>query len=1574
MSGQIADSRNTGRDRGCGIRPPAYLPDPGSATAPPARPVRNRRTAAALAAGLALAVVTLCAVSTSARAQEAYVSNLAQSHIAGELSVSRRWSQAIGFTTGSRSGGYTLSHLETIITDFSGDGLLVSLYDEAAGGGPGTRQFDFPNPDEFTANALAAFMAPADTTLAADTRYFVVCVETGEGSAFVAATPQTSEDGGASPGWSIDDRRYYMRNDNDDGWKPAADAGVPRFALNPPGATADTTPPALATATANGTSLVLTYDEALDEDSVPAAAAYAVNVDGGGATAPASVAVGGSAVTLTLGTAIIGGQTVTVSYTVPSTDPVQDVPGNDAAALTGRPVTNLSNTPATGKPQISGAAQVGQTLTAKQGAIADADGLPDTFPDDYDFQWVRVDGANETDIGSDDTDYTVVAADEGATIKVRVNFTDGAGKVEVVESDATAAVSAKPESCATDRAGADWCTIMTVGVAVGAARLSGYSRIVPFGALEDTAIDYGGQSHTIAWLATQVFDDETIGDRFVLALYNATSFLPRGLVLNVGGTQFTLDADSESHNVGEYVWNTPNAPTWLPGLKVTVSLALANSPAGGTPTIAGTAEVGQTLSASTGGITDTDGRTRADGGEPGYAYTYQWVRVNDGTDTDIAGATNRTYRLVAADVGTKIKVKVGFTDDNGNAEEVESDPWPDTGTVLSEPSNRISLCGAEVGPAVGIVIGAHVDVCWETGDAIPAGDDVAMEWRLKSFWGMDNPEPWDQWSEFARGNAFEACAPGSTTCVKFRVGRFSRGFPFTLQARIRRGGADLSPPLSATLEAAMPNADTTALVPQLSAPVDETTGRDIDTVTGPFVLELTFTEPVGNGFLGALSTEAVRDLDAGDFEATNATVDAVEIWGGGAYKVSVTPTEPGQPVTVELPAGTVRGVGEGITAAGANNFTRDNVASNRVSTASALPLPALSVLDATVEEGEDVSLLFEVKLDRKASETVTVDYATSDGSATEGQDYTGTSGKLTFDPLQTAHVVSVTVLDDDISEESETLKFTLSNPSGAHLAVAEATGTITNSDPIPRAWIARFGRTVADQVLDAVDERLRAARSARAARAEVTLGGRRIGFGSAYGQESGDGEGTVAPAPGPASPLVATAPDPAWLGATAQPDAEGTARLKTLASWLNGAAPEDGLRQTGSRTMTGREVLAGSFFSLAAETDGDGVAALWGRMVHSGFAGREGTLDLDGDVTTGLLGADYARERWTAGLVVSRSIGEGGFRGASSGDIEATMTTVAPWAGYAVSDRMSVWGAGGRGTGDLSVKPAVGAALETELQMTLAAAGARARLAGGDGPRLDAVTDARWVRTTSARVTSSAGNLAPATARVTRLRLGLDGSWPLALGGGVPRETTSGEGAPGQGATLTPRLGLGLRHDGGDAETGYGVDITGGVDLAAPARGLAVSLDGRGVLTHEAAGLRDRAIAGTLSWSPRPLGRGPKLTLKQSFGMGASGSSDALLARETLEGFAAGDDRDGRRLEAQLGYGLAMFGGRFLGTPEIGLGLSETGRDYSLGWRLISAGAGRESLELSLEARRHESADDTTDPEHAAGFRLTVRF
>ena len=101
-------------------------------------------------------------------------------------------------------------------------------------------------------------------------------------------------------------------------------------------------------------------------------------------------------------------------------------------------VAAAGNTPASGAPAITGGAQVGKVLTAGLGTIVDVDVLPGTFPDDYTFQWVRVDAdgvSNETDIGTDSGTYTVVAADVGKKIKVKVGFTDDGGTAEERTSD-----------------------------------------------------------------------------------------------------------------------------------------------------------------------------------------------------------------------------------------------------------------------------------------------------------------------------------------------------------------------------------------------------------------------------------------------------------------------------------------------------------------------------------------------------------------------------------------------------------------------------------------------------------------------------------------------------------------------------------------------------------------------------------------------------------------------------------------------------------------------------------------------------------------------------------------------------------------------------------------------------------------------------------------------------------------------------------------------------------------------------------------------------------------------------------
>ena len=597
--------------------------------------------------------------------------------------------------------------------------------------------------------------------------------------------------------------------------------------------------------------------------------------------------------------------------------------------------------------------------------------------------------------------------------------------------------------------------------------------------------------------------------------------------------------------------------------------------------------------------------------------------------------------------------------------------------------------------------------------------------------------------------------------------------------------------------------------------------------------------------------------------------------------------------------------------------------------------PGLSVADAQVQEGPGASLAFAVTLDRAPSGTVTVDYATSDGTATAGEDYTAASGMLSFAAGETAKTVTVAVLDDAHDEGNETLTLTLSNPSGAYIADGESTGTIENSDHMPAAWLARFGRTVADQVLEAVDGRMTAA---RVPGVEVTLAGQRIGA----GDRDEDAE--------------------------AREEEEARAKLAALGDWLRNDAEKDAASGPGSRSVAARELLTGSSFALTGEpgAGGNGVVALWGRGTVSRFDGREGELTLDGEVVSGMLGTDWTRGPWTAGLLLSHSRGSGGYRGAGSGTVESTLTGFYPYGRYEVNERLSAWAVAGYGAGTLSLTPEGARPIRTDMDLTMGALGVRGvalEAPAEGGVELAVKSDALVVQTGSEEVRGSGGNLAAAEATVTRLRLGLEGTWRgLTVGGG----------------TLVPRAEIGVRHDGGDAETGFGLDLGAGLAWSDPKAGLRAEVRGRGLLTHESRGFRDRGVSGAFSWEPArgTPGRGPKLTLTQTLGASAGGGADALLGRGTLEGLGANDNGDdlGRgRLEIGFGYGFSAFGDGFTSTPELGVGLTDTGRDYRLGWRLTRDARGAGALEFSVDATRRESANDN-DPEHGIGFRVTARW
>ena len=679
--------------------------------------------------------------------------------------------------------------------------------------------------------------------------------------------------------------------------------------------------------------------------------------------------------------------------------------------------------------------------------------------------------------------------------------------------------------------------------------------------------------------------------------------------------------------------------------------------------------------------------------------------------------------------------------------------------------------------------------------------------------------------------------------------------------------------------------------------------------------------------------------------------------------------------------------------------------------------PQLSVGWAEAREEVGAKLLFEVRLAPQAPGEVRVDYATRDVSATAGADYVATRGTLVFAPGEVRKAVAVAVLADSHDEGAETLMLVLSNPRGAVIVAArgEGVGTIRNRGPLQKAWVGRFGRTVAEQVLDAVEDRMGAS---SAPGGEVTLAGERVGW-------SVDGGAADA-------------------AARAE---EARRAADRLAGWVGGEGAAAGLGSGDAwegRVVTRRELLTGASFAVSGEWTGAGRVSLWGRGATSGFEGREGALALDGEVSSVMLGADWAsgpspgagfgsggaREAgaWTAGLVLSHSVGAGAYRGEGPGGrVEAEMTGLFPWGRYTLGDGVQVWGAAGSGRGALTVIPGRaddeaqaprsgsgggdGAALRAGLDLWMAAGGLRRTVVDGgeDGLTLTGKTDAMVVRTGSGRARGAdGGRLEPARARVSRLRVALAASRPVALGGG---------------AVLTPGLAAAVRHDGGDAETGFGLDLGGGLTLSMPAHGLAAELRGRGLLSHESKGFRDRGLSGALAWRQRSDSeRGAKLTLAHTLGGASSGGADSLLSRATLDGLAGGagaddagaaaeDDLRARRLELGLGYGVPAFGERFTSTPEVGVELADTGRSYRLGWRLAgpaspglafdfgaeairrepagSAGgaehevgvgfgwrldnAGR-PVEARVEARRRRSASRDASPEHEVGFRLTARF
>ena len=347
-----------------------------------------------------------------------------------------------------------------------------------------------------------------------------------------------------------------------------------------------------------------------------------------------------------------------------ATDTTTDDEGaGDGSPNTGNTGDGSANNAATGAPAIGGTSRVGETLTASTSGITDEDGLTNVS---YSYRWI----AGGSDIaGATGSTYTLTASEQGQTIQVRVTFTDDRDNEETLTSAATVAVAARPTLRASlpdsrfqsaRHKGADDRPQV---IAAFSLPVASFEKTTPSVSLTGAAVSSVRRHEEDGLQNAWIFFLDPDGKDDIVFRLATGQLCDSGGICTGDGT--TLSAAPE--------------PRVLPGPEQ------QNNPSTGLPSISGTPQVDQTLTADTSEIDDQDGLT-------GVSYSYQWIAGG----SDIDGATGASYTLTASEQGKTIQVRVTFADDRNNSESLTSvataavaaKPVPLTATFSNVPTSH----------------------------------------------------------------------------------------------------------------------------------------------------------------------------------------------------------------------------------------------------------------------------------------------------------------------------------------------------------------------------------------------------------------------------------------------------------------------------------------------------------------------------------------------------------------------------------------------------------------------------------------------------------------------------------------------------------------------------------------------------------------------------------------------------------------------------------------------------------------------------------------------------------------------
>lgn len=354
------------------------------------------------------------------------------------------------------------------------------------------------------------------------------------------------------------------------------------------------------------------------------------------------------------------------------------------------------------------------------------------------------------------------------------------------------------------------------------------------------------------------------------------------------------------------------------------------------------------------------------------------------------------------------------------------------------------------------------------------------------------------------------------------------------------------------------------------------------------------------------------------------------------------------------------------------------------------------------------------------------------------------------------------------------------------------------------------------------------------------------------------------------------------------------------------------------RWLQGTDVLL-SFGDGDDASSADGVVGgrwrVWGQGDRQSFQGAPSeTSAYEGDLLTGYVGMDVRlSERFLAGLAVGRSAGGGDWQvGSSSGALGTELTVLHPYVRWGDQER-AVWALAGIGRGTAeNVRALTDRRGTSPLSLALGLLEGRQRVAAtGAGLEVHLRGEASWARLRTGAGEETIDGL---EAGVRRVRSGVEVTLPWRVPGGM---------------TLAPFGAVSTRHDGGDGQTGVGLEVAAGMRLNAGR--VRLEAQGRMLALHTATDYEERGMSVTAT-----VGGGqfePGLTASLRPRWGAPGYGAESLWQDHLQNYSEGTRRDDFGVDGRVGYGLRLQGERLL-TPFGGYGRTRGAQRLQVGANL----------------------------------------